>query len=283
MLEAVKARALSAVRRGDRLILFPPAAIGFGNLLYVWLQASAAQAAGKKVFVRDPGENGSWKQWFPSIFDELLAAPSEIRFLDRRTVGKYFQGFDIDFSREVLDDFIDNRLMRRDEPFRGLVESAADDKIVTINVRRGDYYSVEKFRKIYSFDIATYVRVALDETLKRGDFEKIRIVSDDIPWCRENLDFTEQYAVVTYTSPGLSVAEQLALLAGSRRLVLTNSTFSYWGGYLSTRFYAASKQGSAEVVVPWFHSRLLADHGAYHADPTWTMIRDIPGGWTLHD
>lgn len=282
MRRALKAKALSVVRRGDRLILFPPAAIGFGNLLYIWLQASAAQASGRRVFVRDSGESNSWRHWFPSIFDQLLLSPEEIRFRDRRTVGQYFQGFNIDFSHEELNEFLDTRLMREGEPFRGLVESSADAETVTINVRRGDYYSVDKFRKLYSFDIATYVRVALLEIRKRGHIETIRIVSDDVDWCRKNLAFIHEQADVIYTSSSLGVAEQLALLAGSRRLILTNSTFSYWGGYLSSHYYANSRGSSADIVVPWFHSRLFADSGTYHADPTWTMIREIPGGWEPH-
>lgn len=62
-----------------------------------------------------------------------------------------------------------------------------------------------------------------------------------------------------------------------RALVLANSTFSYWGSYLSTWWHGRPES----VVPPWFLSR--ADNGAaaWQLDPTWSIIRDIPSGWGL--
>lgn len=63
------------------------------------------------------------------------------------------------------------------------------------------------------------------------------------------------------------------------RLILANSTFSYWGGYLSRWCF----RDPTQVVAPWFH--ILSDLGgaAWQLDPEWSVVRDIPSGWALPD
>lgn len=61
------------------------------------------------------------------------------------------------------------------------------------------------------------------------------------------------------------------------RLIGTNSTFSYWGGYVGDALRGDDQE--RRVVMPWFHQRTLNDGAADQLDPSWTIITDPPGGW----
>ena len=53
----------------------------------------------------------------------------------------------------------------------------ADAGLLTVNVRRGDYYSVTRFRGMYSYDIAEYLRVAVAESIAAdGPVGTLRVV-----------------------------------------------------------------------------------------------------------
>ncbi len=59
---------------------------------------------------------------------------------------------------------------------------------MTVNVRRGDYYSDPVFRGRYSFDIEAYLDVALARAVEMaGPVDHVLVVSDGIEWCRARL------------------------------------------------------------------------------------------------
>ncbi len=69
----------------------------------------------------------------------------------------------------------------------------------------------------------------------------------------------------------------LAMLSNAPRLILANSTFSYWGGYLSSWRFGSP----ARVVAPWFHIRTDLGGAAWQLDPRWSVVEDIPSNWAL--
>lgn len=109
---------------------------------------------------------------------------------------------------------------------------------------------------------------------------EFHVVSDDVPWCQEHLGprLGARQVPVTYVTPEDTPGDHLAYLAGARRLILANSSFSYWGAYLSN---VRHQDNHALVVSPWFHARLAdgTPYGAIQLDPRWTVVTEIPGGW----
>lgn len=103
----------------------------------------------------------------------------------------------------------------------------------------------------------------------------IHVVSDGIDWCHARLGWLADYAPLTFAD-GETPMQNLVTVATARRLVLTNSTFSYWGAYISNVLH---RDNHAHVHAPWFHARTIADGRAYQLDPRWTIIENIPGGW----
>ena len=118
---------------------------------------------------------------------------------------------------------------------------------MVLSIRRGDYYSVPAIRQRYGIDTVAYVREALDQVLKRMSPSNFVVTSDDPQWCRENLSFLEDIAPVLYDKTGEGMFADLAVLAKARWLILTNTTFGYWGAYM------AQADHPVEVYVPNAH------------------------------
>jgi hypothetical protein len=250
---------LDAMRRGDRtLITTPPAGLRFGNWLYLWLDAHQRTLAGERTVVLEAPGMDVWLDAFPALRG-LTVERDLVRFHDRRewdAETSWKQRFNVDFTRRSLDAFISECLapyIRSD-----------DTGMLVINVRRGDYYSDLGHRERYGFDQLGYLQDALARV---GPVDRTLIVSDDPDWCRENL-----LEMVEAASTAVEFADRDPVLnfkavAGASRIIGTNSTFSYWGAYVSGVLHASSV-----VVMPRFHGRLPQGSDAYQLDPRWIAI-----------
>ncbi|WP_404430576.1 alpha-1,2-fucosyltransferase [Microbacterium lacus] len=199
----------------------------------------------------------SWFEVFPAL-RALTIASDDIRFHDAREWDHNYryQRFGRDFSGEALATFVADVL----GPHIPVDRSGA----LVINVRRGDYFADAAAEARFGFDQVGYIRDALGRV---SGASRILVVSDDDVWCRAELggDLTAAAAEVDYAPPDPQ-ANFLAV-AGARKIIGTNSTFSYWGAYV-----ACVLQGDAEIVMPQFHARTSVGTDAYQLDPRWIAI-----------
>lgn len=248
--------AVDLLRRGSRTVITPPdGGLRFGNLLYLWLHAHQAAAGPGATVVRWVPAMMPWLDVFPAL-RALTVGTGDIRFSDRRVwdADWLFQRFGIDFDRTTLDAFVIHAL--------GPHIRLLDPDPVVVNVRRGDYYT--DFADKYAFDQVAYVGAAMERI---GDTRRVIVVSDDPVWCRLNLDgVLREYAPrVDYavTDP----VDNFRTLAGSRRIIGTNSTFSYWGAYA-----AGALRTDTRIVMPAFHARMAHGTDAHQLDSRWIAI-----------
>ncbi|MBL0749136.1 alpha-1,2-fucosyltransferase [Nocardioides baculatus] len=225
------------------------------------------------------------ERWMPLFGDparELVVDREDVRLTDRRERGLHNE-FGPHFDESTLGRFIEGFL----EP-SGLLDAdrvpaglrLGNDGVV-VNVRRGDYVTNESNWRNYGFDVHDYLRVALDRSVAvGGPIRRILVVSDGIEWCKAELGWlSRRCEVLDFEDTGRPPEVHLAVLSHASRLVLTNSTFSYWGGYLS-----AWRSGRPEqVVAPWFHIRTDLGGAAWQLDPRWSVVEDIPTQWRLPD
>lgn len=135
-------------------------------------------------------------------------------------------------KRSLLREAVLPRLME----FSGPIHDYA-----AMHVRRGDYVSVGKYTKRFGVcSIEYFVEAArrLDPDLP------LIVVTDDREWVTATLAKSLSGKVVSVSSAE-SHFQDLAILAGASQLVLSNSTFSWWGAFL----------GTASLVTypsPWF-------------------------------
>lgn len=268
------------VRRGRRTVLWTQPTAHLGNFLYDWMHAYDQRQRGADVLcLRTPPMD----RWLPVVGPaarELLVEPGDVRLTDRREKGLHNE-FGPHFDATTLTRFIEGFL----EP-TGIVDA---DRVpahlrvtredLVVNVRRGDYVTNEVNWRNYGFDVDDYLRVALARSRDvGGPVRRILVVSDGIDWCRSHLGWLAEHCEeLAFEDTGQPPEVHLALLANAPRLVLANSTFSYWGGYVS-----AWRSGRPQdVVAPWFHVRTDLGGAAWQLDPRWSIVRDIPSGWTL--
>ena len=119
---------------------------------------------------------------------------------------------------------------------------------ISLHIRRADYISINQF-----LDIEYYIKA-----LSYFEDEKVLVFSDDTKWCREQELFQSDRFFISPFNNGIDLC-LMSLCSGH---IIANSSFSWWGAWLSN---------SSTVISPskWFHN-----------DPTRNDIKDIiPDNW----
>lgn len=108
------------------------------------------------------------------------------------------------------------------------------ERSLGISVRRGDYLMLQDNHCVLGVD---YYQSCIDKYFK--DVDQVFIFSDDQDWCK--LVFGEDAIYVNE-----SVGVQLFLMSKMKNLILSNSTFAWWGAYLN------QMNGTIVAPDPWF-------------------------------
>lgn len=281
LMRRAAAPGLSTLRRGfgQRVVNWTPEFMGFGNQLYLWAWAHAHrdEKPAPQVLVVD--KMRYWIPYFPSV-QPWLVEPSDVGLLDQRVhhwadpiahAGDP-RGY-TDASRAA---FIRDWLLTA-PVLSDLAESQlASEGVLTLNVRRGDYYSNEHHRPEFAIDLASYLEIAVRSALRAdGPVRRVHVVSDDVDWCRRELGWLSDIAEeITYPDPSDGPIENFRDICSARRLVISNSTFSIWGAAV-----AGIALDDSSVWAPAFFQRRYGAGRCYEYDQQWNFVDDLPGGW----
>jgi glycosyltransferase involved in cell wall biosynthesis len=120
---------------------------------------------------------------------------------------------------------------------------ASKERPLIVHVRLGDYRNESNF----GFPGLSYYSKAISLAWDTGNFRSIWVFSDEIDTAREVLppELMNYYRLIEDTN--LSSAEVLEIMRLGEGYVIANSTFSWWGAYLS-------KSNNPLVIAPkpWF-------------------------------
>lgn len=97
-----------------------------------------------------------------------------------------------------------------------------NSEVTLISVRRGDYLFYPNYHPVVSLE---YLEAAISIMPKHGYI----IASDDFAWCRENLKLN---APVKFLE-GYRPHEQMWIMSLCHHFIISNSSFSWWGAWLS--------------------------------------------------
>ena len=105
---------------------------------------------------------------------------------------------------------------------------------VGIHIRRGDYVNHPLYKDICTCD---YYRKAINVVMGRVDNPTFYIFSNDIAWCKDNIEKFLGCNPVTYVdwNNGEDSYRDMQLLMQCKTLVIANSSFSWWAAYLNCR------------------------------------------------
>ena len=272
---ALARRAVDQARTGDRSVYALPEWAGLGNQLFFLLWGALQQRNGMDFRIVRSQRSDSSLEAFSTLRDELTISRDQVRIKDKRARSQW----DVmpgKFDQEDRDWFIGRYLMP--SGFFDLAPDTADE--LTINIRRGDYYSDPDVRGRFSFDQIAYLNVILERLAdQRQDrrFSRIKVVSDDLEWCRTRLGFLQDSCEELAWGSSGGPLDDLATIAAARNLIITNSTFSIWGAYISN--YLHGHRNDANVWAPAFGTRPFTGEPWESLDPRWNIVKDIPGGW----
>jgi hypothetical protein len=152
----------------------------------------------------------------------------------------YFQ------SSKYFNDVLTTRMLR--EKFNC---SSKKERYPFIHIRRGDYLGKSGYHTVLPL---SYYESAM--SVVKSD--KYYVVSDDMGWVKANF---HHESFVYFEEPAIDCFQ---LMASCDRGIIANSTFSWWGAYLShsPRTYVAPKN--------WFGSDGPSNHDLYEKD--WIIL-----------
>lgn len=129
----------------------------------------------------------------------------------------------------------------QDEESRRLAKLIEGTEAVSLHVRRGDYVTNAKARQTFHQCTVEYYSRAMNHF--DGPFI---VISDDIQWAMQNLPRAQDLVFTGQHQPRSTLAD-LWLMTQTRHHIIANSTFSWWGAWLST-------QTEGRTVAPrdWF-------------------------------
>jgi hypothetical protein len=117
-------------------------------------------------------------------------------------------------------------------------------KSTSIHVRRGDYLNLSDYHIVQ--DINYYIDSI---NMLSNDTESFIVFSDDINWCKENLNFDNLIFIENEKD-----YIELYLMSKCKNNIISNSSFSWWGAWLNENV-------NKKVIAPkkWFGSKIKED------------------------
>jgi len=140
-------------------------------------------------------------------------------------------------------------------------ESFLNNNPVAVVIRRGDFLNPAEIPYHPVCDISYYKEAMLDFKDRT-----IVVFSDDIPWCKEQEIFENSFFVESSGEIPKGHFD-LCLMSMCEDFIIANSTFSWWGAWLST-----NKNKKVIAPLKWF-GEALQHHSIKDQIPdTWKRI-----------
>jgi hypothetical protein len=156
-----------------------------------------------------------------------------IKSIDDLTIHGFFQSSK--YFNSIRNKLLDTYFSPSKHIVTQLSNYNISENSLGISVRRGDYLMLQDNHCVLSSD---YYQDAINLYFQ-NNIDQIFIFSDDIEWCKDVFGEEAHYIQDT---PGT----QLFLMSKMKHLILSNSTFAWWGAYLNTN------NGIIVAPNPWF-------------------------------
>lgn len=167
----------------------------------------------------------------------VLSLPDNICLVGGWQSPKYFEGYEQEiknlfaFKKPLLD------------VSKTIFEEIRNANSICIHVRRGDYVTSPKYNKSLGAKSAEYYNHAITIFESKIENPKFFIFSDDLNWCKQHLKSKSPFTFVEEIHAGEKNGNYLQLMTHCKNFIISNSTYSWWGAWLS-------KNESKLVVAP---------------------------------
>lgn len=130
----------------------------------------------------------------------------------------------------IIKDFIIK--IKSDNRNKLMIEKIKNSNSVCIHIRRGDFVYNKKTNKFHGACSLKYYYNAIEIIIKKVKNPTFFIFSDDSQWTKENLKLKYPTIYVDINSPKKGY-EDLRLMSNCKHFIIANSSFSWWGAWLS--------------------------------------------------
>lgn len=197
-------------------------------------KASRSEAKLYQPFVRDwftrklrkfKGlKNAYTEETTPFCFDEDVLTARGPKFY-----WGYWQNQDyfIDIETQIRQDFQFSKTL--DPVNKDLLTQMVNSNSISIHVRRGNYLDHELLGGICDLE---YYKKAIDFITNKVDQPVFFIFSNDIDWCKKNLDINFPKTFVSGNNGPKNYID-MQLMSHCKHNIIANSSFSWWGAWLN--------------------------------------------------
>ena len=171
------------------------------------------------------------------LFDErILKSKKQNLYLDGLWQSeKYFK----EYRKEILEVFNFKKIKENKKNY-DFIKKINFDKSICLNVRRTDFINNPE-HNVVSID---YYRKAILKIVDViGNNIDIYIFSDDLDWCKQNLNFLKNKHFIEHDLAGKKFYNYLYLMSKFKNFIIPNSSFAWWAAWLS-------QQENKTIVVP---------------------------------
>lgn len=192
---------------------------------------------------------------FPFLFSRLMAVESGTTYhpeFTRYPKHTYLSGFwqselyFKDAAQEIKKDFtFGTPIIDKNKELAAKILGVNG---VSVHVRRGDYVSNVNAHQFHGLCSLDYYNHAVSMIAEKQDGIELFIFSDDIAWCKENLNYDFQIHFIETND----AHSDMYLMSLCRHHIIANSSFSWWGAWLNTnpsKIVIAPKQWVADTSV----------------------------------
>jgi hypothetical protein len=157
-----------------------------------------------------------------------------VKEIDECKLGFYLDGywqnpkyFEL-YKRQLCEDFVPVEDISKQaiEWLKKIKETNS----ISLHVRRGDYVQNVHTNSVHGTCSLNYYRDAIEHIQQKIDFPVFYIFSDDMHWCKDNIDFINNVNFVDDTNTAI---DDLMLMKNCKANIIANSTFSWWAAWLS--------------------------------------------------
>lgn len=174
---------------------------------------------------------------FNNYYNKETCDYSPIPYKENLKLNGHFQSFKY-FDHNRL--YIKNLFLDQNTVDQLKLKYNIPNDATAIQVRRGDYHKFPDHHPLLTIDY-------YNKAIKKISTSKIYVFSDDIDWCKSNFKFNVPIEYVKDED-----YNELYLISLCKNIIISNSSFGWWGAYLNNR-----KDSTVIVPSTWFGTALI--------------------------
>lgn len=176
----------------------------------------------------------------------------------------YFQSFHWPSLSHVKNELVNLKLVAPSSELTYYEGLAQTEKPLVVHIRLGDYLA----EKSFGIPSPSYYQTAITELFDRNKHKKIWVFTNDHDGAKKILPHEFMKDIRWIPNVAESAAETLEVMRLGHDYIIANSTYSWWGAFLSK-----NQEASVIAPTPWFKEGVEPKH---LCPPNWKRIAAWP-------